>query len=177
MVIPGFVLAGGESKRMGRNKALIRINGVAMASMAASVLHDAGCRPVALVGRQPQLDDLGWPVHRDCAPGHHPLFGIAAALQACRSELALFTPCDLVGLKPAHIALLLQQESPCVAEGSNGRHPLLAVLPTSALSTARELANAGAPAHRLVEHLPALRLPDSALVDVNRPLDLPLTSE
>lgn len=176
-MIPGFVLAGGASKRMGQDKALLVIHGRTMAERTAEVLSEAGCAPVTLVGRQEQLAALGLPVIRDRAVGHHPLWGIAAALETLTSPMALFAPCDLVQLSSAAVQRLLAFGAPCVAQGPERVHPLLAVLPRDLVSTARSLAEQGAPAHVLVRGLPRVMLPAYVLLDANQPVDLPKPAE
>jgi molybdopterin-guanine dinucleotide biosynthesis protein A len=176
-VIPGFVLAGGASKRMGRDKALLPIQGRTMAERTAGVLAEAGCDPVTLVGRQAQLGALGLPVLRDRAEGYHPLWGVAAALETLTSPFALFAPCDLVQLSATALRRLIAFGGPCVAQGPERVHPLLAVLPRDLAATARSLAEQGAPAHVLVRTLPRVVLPAHVLLDANRPVDLPKPAE
>ena len=72
-MIPGFVLAGGRSLRMGQDKALVQLDGIALASRMAHTMSQAGCTQVTLVGRQTYLADLGWPALSETEAGHHPL--------------------------------------------------------------------------------------------------------
>lgn len=174
MVIAGFVLAGGLSRRMGRDKATLPVDGVPMAARVAQVLAEAGCAPVTLVGRQPALRTLGLPVLAEGDAEHHPLYGVAAALEGCATPLALFCPCDLVAVSAAPLVALVGYGAPCVAASAGRRHPLLVVLPRSWAARARALAQAGGAARALTEGLPGIELPESALFDANRPEDLPL---
>ena len=98
---PGFVLAGGRSRRMGRDKALLSVAGVPMALRVARALADGGCRPVTLIGRQPALAGLGLPVLAEARPdgARHPLWGVAAALEGCEVEGVATTI-------PLHLAIL-----------------------------------------------------------------------
>lgn len=48
--IAGIILAAGEGKRIGRNKALLEIGGVKSLEKVAVCLHEAGCDPVIVVG-------------------------------------------------------------------------------------------------------------------------------
>ena len=75
----GFVLAGGRSSRMGRDKSLLELDGEALVARAARrVEAAAGC--VAIVGHVGRHGHFGWPVVADLRPGEGPLAGIEAAL-------------------------------------------------------------------------------------------------
>lgn len=79
----GVVLAGGASRRMGADKALIEINGMAMAARATLALQSAGLDEVIVVGGDAdRLSDLGLTVVPDLYPGRGPLGGIITALVA-----------------------------------------------------------------------------------------------
>ena len=49
-MLVGVVLTGGASRRMGRTKALVEIDGVPMAARVAAALAGAGCESVVLLG-------------------------------------------------------------------------------------------------------------------------------
>ena len=172
-MIPGFVLAGGASRRMGRDKALLPFEGEPMAARIARVLGEGGAGMVHVVGNQPGLAELGLLVLNEGAhEGHHPLFGVAAALFATVGPLALLAPCDLPWLPAEAIRRLLAVGGPVVAEAAGRIHPLLAVLPTSLGEAALERALAGGSGQGLVVHLPKLALPPEWLRNANRPEDL-----
>ncbi len=161
---------------MGQDKALVLLDGVPLGLRAARTLSLAGCAPVHLVGRQPALATLGLPLITE--PGEpdadrHPLLGVAAALRAAGTGLALICPCDLVNLQAEQVARLLSLGEPCVAASGERLHPLLALLPATYADRALELALAGLGAHRLCAGLPRVDLPEEALLDANRPEELP----
>jgi molybdopterin-guanine dinucleotide biosynthesis protein A len=80
--VAGAVLAGGASRRMGRTKALVPIDGVPMAARVAAALRAGGCSPVVLVGGdERELDVLGMPIVADLHPGAGPLGAIVTALR------------------------------------------------------------------------------------------------
>ena len=174
---PAYVLVGGRSTRMGRDKARLPLDGEALAQRLARRLVEAGFGPVTLIGRDPSLAELGLPLLFDEAPDapRHPLWGIAAGLRAASpAPLAFFAPVDLIGLQAAHLAPFAAATAPCVAAGPDGRRqPLLALLPTALAAEARRLAAAGGAAQALVAGLLALRLPADALHNANLPGDLP----
>ena len=93
---------------MGRDKALIEVDGVTMVARTASVLGLAGCDPVVAIGPSglaatvANLDEL--------YPGEGPLGGVLTALvDADRrgATCAVVVACDLPDLDAATIELLL----------------------------------------------------------------------
>jgi molybdopterin-guanine dinucleotide biosynthesis protein A len=159
---------------MGREKALIPIDGVPLALRAAAILQRCGLSNISLVGRQRSLQRLGLPVV--CEPPvetHHPLHGVAAILQESSGPLVLVVPCDVVNLTEAHIQALLETGGPCVASSEGVTHPLIAILPVELAERARTLAKEGQSAHSLVKGLPVVELPEPTLNDANSPEQLP----
>ncbi len=101
----GFVLAGGESRRMGRDKALLEFCGRPLMENALGILHDAGLE-AQIAGARTALERFA-PVVADAEPGLGPLGGICAALAACRARWAVFLPVDFPLLPASLIAFLL----------------------------------------------------------------------
>jgi molybdopterin-guanine dinucleotide biosynthesis protein A len=94
----GVVLAGGASRRMGRTKALIEIDGVPMVRRVVDALAAAGCAPVVVVGGDPgELASVGLQPVADHQPGEGPLGGILTALRVEDTDL-LVAACDLPDL-------------------------------------------------------------------------------
>lgn len=92
----GAVLAGGASSRMGRDKALIEIDGVTLVERAVAALADAGARDVVVVGGDGEaLRGLGLEVVADVWPGEGPLGGIITALRATTADRVAVLSCDL----------------------------------------------------------------------------------
>jgi molybdenum cofactor guanylyltransferase len=80
-VVAGAVLTGGASRRMGRDKALVEVDGVPMAARAMRALRESGADPIVLVGGDDEaLGRLGVDVVADRWPGEGPLAGVATAL-------------------------------------------------------------------------------------------------
>ena len=167
-MVAGCVLAGGRSQRMGCDKALLAVGGTPLARRAALTLAAGGCAPVHLIGNQPALATLGFPVLREPSElGRHPLLGVAAALQVA-DGLTLFSPCDLPNLTAATVRALLGCGGPCAAAGQ----PLLCVLPPGLADQALELLRRGGPASALVCGLPQVSVPARELHNANAPVDL-----
>jgi len=91
--VEGFVLAGGQSSRMGRDKALVRVADRPLVEWALEVLHGAGLTS-RIAGARGKLDEFA-PVIADEAVGAGPLSGVCSALRQTAAEWAVFVPVDL----------------------------------------------------------------------------------
>jgi len=107
-VTAGAVLAGGGSRRMGRDKASLHVDGEAMAMRVAHALAAAGCDPVVAVGG---AGVAGLETVPDAHPGEGPLGGVITALRHLGVDTVI-AACDLpdldartveiVGAAPSH---------------------------------------------------------------------------
>jgi molybdopterin-guanine dinucleotide biosynthesis protein A len=99
----GFVLAGGRSSRMGRDKAFLRLAGKPLIEHAVTKLRRA-CDEVSILGNDPGLEDYA-PIVPDIHPGCGPMGGMEAALLHPHSwhEWNLFLPVDVPFLPTAYL--------------------------------------------------------------------------
>jgi len=138
----GFVLVGGRSSRMGRDKALLPVGGVPMALLQARKLEGL-CAKVCFVGKEPgELGALGHPFVRDGTEERAALHGLVAALAASPEEECLVLAADLP-LVPAELleALRARREeagAPAVVPwDGGGPQPLCSAWSTRALPALR----------------------------------------
>ena len=104
----GFVLVGGRSSRMGRDKALLDWHGMPLAQhVAQAVLQAAGS--VMLIGDPDRYGGLGYEVRPDECPGLGPAGGVATALRLGRAEWNLIVACDMPKISPEALRLLLDR--------------------------------------------------------------------
>ena len=106
--IAAFVLAGGESSRMGRDKSLMSLNGVPLV-VGAVRLAGAIAPGATVIGAPERLAGLGFTVLPDDYPGAGPLGGIATALRSTAAPWNLVLACDLPYLTWSWLDYLVQR--------------------------------------------------------------------
>lgn len=183
MPLFGAVLTGGASRRMGRTKALVEVDGTPMATRVSRALSAAGCESVVLYGGDPvELARLGQPVLADAHPGQGPLGGILGVLElfADRRADVLVVACDLAHLGASDLQLLIAaaRERPdadvIVARGRR-LEPACALWRTSSAPGVRTAFDTGERAiHRVFGDLITVEvtLPAASLHNINAPADL-----
>jgi molybdopterin-guanine dinucleotide biosynthesis protein A len=114
--IAGFILAGGESSRMGVDKGLLEIAGVAMIVRAARLVESVAGAPAVVVGTPEKYRGLGLRAIADDWAGCGPLGGIATALCASEADWNLIVACDLPYLTRAWLEYLQQRARDSDAE-------------------------------------------------------------
>jgi molybdopterin-guanine dinucleotide biosynthesis protein A len=121
--VAGFVLAGGQSSRMGTDKALALFGGIPLVQTALATLSGAGIF-VRIAGSRSALSAFAEEVS-DTFPDTGPLGGIHAGLSASQAEWSLFLPVDLPLMPSSLLACLLQRAmltgAPVTAARLNGR--------------------------------------------------------
>jgi molybdopterin-guanine dinucleotide biosynthesis protein A len=102
----GFVVAGGQSRRMGRDKALLPWNGGTLLDHAVGRLR-AVCGEVrVLAGAEARYGDRGLPVDVDTVADGGPLAGLATALSAAAPRAVLLLGVDMPFVTVALLAHL-----------------------------------------------------------------------
>ncbi|HXH59691.1 molybdenum cofactor guanylyltransferase [Iamia sp.] len=127
--VVGAVLCGGASRRMGRDKALIEVDGQALAARVAAALRAGGCGEVLAVGGDhAALAGLGLLPVADRWPSEGPLGGLATALAAALTtdpgSVLVIAPCDLV--RPSSTSTVALLDALAAAEPAvDGAVPLV----------------------------------------------------
>jgi molybdopterin-guanine dinucleotide biosynthesis protein A len=182
----GAVLTGGASRRMGRTKALIELDGVPMARRVAHALTVAGCGSVIAYGGDPvELEPLGLPVLPDRHPGSGPLGGVLGALELfAESDLHIdgvfVVACDLPALRGEDLAGMVdavrrRRDVDVVVARTARIEPTCAIWRLRATERLREMFDSGERAlHRAIEQLEscAVGIEPGAVRNINTPDDL-----
>lgn len=166
---------------MGRDKALLEVDGDPMALRVAVALGAAGLDPVVAVGGDGDaLESLGLTWVADQWPGEGPLGGLVTGLAATGADRVVLAACDLLALRPATVTTLLGRTPPGavgVARAGGRRHWHLSVWPGSAGTDLRRRFLDGERAlHAAGESIGVFEvaLADAgAVADADRPADLP----
>ncbi|MFN0105338.1 MAG: molybdenum cofactor guanylyltransferase [Bryobacteraceae bacterium] len=172
----GYVLAGGASRRMGRDKALLEKAGVPLLKRAIAVVTAAAgrCSVVAPGGR---YEGLGVPVIEDLWPGEGPLGGIVTALGSGEGEWNLIVAVDMPFLEIGFLTVLLEEarkgrETVVPAQADGDVEPLCGVYHVDALPRLRQFFDRGG--RRVKDALREIETrtvaaPERTLVNVNTP--------
>lgn len=91
--IEGFILAGGQSRRMGADKAALMLAGQSFVERIANELV-AVTNSVKLVGGKPDAVRVNLQTVPDVFSGWGALGGVHAAISACAADWALVVACD-----------------------------------------------------------------------------------
>lgn len=158
--VGGFILVGGESRRMGCDKAWLEISGKPLLLRAAELLRPY-VDSITLLGSNERYGAYGFPVLPDRWLGRGPLAALLTGLESARHEWNLFVACDLPLLDGRFFRLLLRcrQEAgfdAVVAMTSIGWQPLCAAYHRSCvpvMQKALEVGQAG-----IIDVLPKLRV-------------------
>jgi len=165
MYTAGFVLAGGASSRMGRNKAFLTLGDRTFIETVAFAVSEAAGN-VTIVGPPEIYRHLGFPVIPDRTTGAGPLAGIETALSHSPADWNLLVACDMPRVTPDLLRRILAEaerhpDAGCILPDRGGGfvEPLCAayhkrVLPAVSRSLAARIlkitdAMAGQPIHYL----------------------------
>jgi molybdenum cofactor guanylyltransferase len=129
--VAGFILAGGESSRMGRDKALLEVGGVPLLLRTARLVESVTGQTI-VIGNRGARQTLGLRWIDDDWPSAGPLGGIATALRASAAPWTLVVACDLPYLTKEWIEYLMKRAivSPAdavIPMNTRGAEPLCAM--------------------------------------------------
>src|SRR5213076_662339 len=105
-----IILAGGQSRRMGANKALLRLDSAGPRIIERVLAAAQPLGPALLVTNTPaDYAFLGLPMVPDARPGTGALGGLYSGLAAATAPYNLVVACDMPFLQPALLAYLAAQ--------------------------------------------------------------------
>ncbi len=148
--VDAFILAGGQSSRMGHDKAMLEIGGKALVARAAQTLAPLAAT-VSVVGEQRRAAEFGLPVLTDCWPGAGPLGAIATALMSASNAWIFVLACDMPYVSGEWLTWLFDQATSAPADSfdalvpvtTNGLEPLCAMYRADCAAALAKAVDAG----------------------------------
>ncbi len=146
--LDGIVLAGGDSRRLGTDKALLRFGGRPLLAIVVERLAGV-CREVVVAygdAAREASSPLPARIVADAFPGQGPLAGLEAGLRAISGDFALVVACDMPFLNPGLLAYMagLPRRYQALVPRVRGRwHPLHAIYARSSLPIIQHLLTRG----------------------------------
>ena len=141
------ILAGGNSSRMGADKAALVYQG---RSFLQRIVEELSFIDEILLSADEGrgFESLGLRIVGDIYPGCGPISGLHAALSACESDALFVTPCDMPLITrslPEYLCSKLEDGfDAVVAQSADGRiHPLCAVYRTTAAAVFQRMILSG----------------------------------
>ncbi|MFO8058107.1 MAG: molybdenum cofactor guanylyltransferase [bacterium] len=145
-MLTGMILAGGKSTRMGRDKALLKVEGLTVIRRVADALSPCCSRLAVVCGPDDDYGFLGLPVIRDLEPGEGVFMGLYSGLCRMETERALVAGCDMPYIRTslaAHLAELSESADIVVPRIRGNYEPLFATYSKACLAPARDLLDSG----------------------------------
>ena len=176
----GAVLVGGESTRMGTDKATLDVDGTPLGARAVDALRAAGIDDVMLVGATDAHAVLDGRAVDDLWPGEGPVGAVLTALHAAflaGATQVVCLACDLPAITGVAVGRLTEAAVPrnVVVASVGGRlAPPNGLWPVALLPSLEDRFGDGASSFReLLDGIDVTEVADDAFADADTPDDLP----
>ena len=163
---PALILAGGASKRMGRNKATMIVDGSLMIVSVAHALREAGCKTILgaardgfqrreIMGALSHLTDVRCILDNDLQRSAKS--GLRSALRECAEmgiERIQLAPCDMPWVRPQVFERLREGGAPVMMPKGEHLQPLLSLVEVEVVLAALERAEMRASLKNILRSVP-----------------------
>ncbi|MBJ6727122.1 molybdenum cofactor guanylyltransferase [Geomonas sp. Red875] len=143
--VTGVILAGGQSRRMGSNKAVLPYGGVPLIERIYRQMSELFVETVVVTNTPELYPFLPCPKVKDQYPGMGPLAGIHAALNYSRTRYIAVVACDMPWISTRLIRELAgfrDGSDVILPEGDHGLEPLHAIYSKECIPFIEESLNA-----------------------------------
>src|SRR3989339_729492 len=93
--VTGVILAGGKSRRFGKNKSFIQIDGTPLIERVVTVMGSVFEHRLLVTNTPEEYAYLGLPMVQDLIKGIGPLGGIYTGLETIADDAGFFVACDM----------------------------------------------------------------------------------
>ncbi len=136
MKITGIILAGGKSRRMGTDKALIQFRDKSLIENAIGLVQPL-CSTILISSNNPAIEKFGFPVIPDEVTNCGPIGGLYSTLKKTASEWNFVISVDCPFVSPEFVEFLMSNiiEKDClIPKHIAGIEPLVALYHKKSLS-------------------------------------------
>jgi molybdopterin-guanine dinucleotide biosynthesis protein A len=140
--VSGLILAGGESSRYGKNKALVKVNGIPLIERVSRVMKSIFQEVILITNTPDEYSFLKLPMYEDLIKGLGPLGGLFTGLTRMANDTGFFVGCDMPSLNSGLIRHIVEIRDDCdviVPRISGMMEPLHALYSKGCLPAIREL--------------------------------------
>ncbi|GHA49502.1 putative molybdenum cofactor guanylyltransferase [Salinimicrobium marinum] len=140
-----FVLAGGKSSRMGRDKGRVLLNGKPMIAHVLETLQELEL-PINIIANDASYEQFGYPVFRDVVKEKGPMGGMLTAFENTTADVVFLVSCDMpfITTEVAKILMKSASQDEIVAALVGERiHPLFALYPVELKKSVKDLISEG----------------------------------
>jgi len=126
-----FILSGGKSSRMGRDKGMVLFQGKPMISYIIEAVNEAGVQ-VNMIANDIKYRSFGFPVYADVVTEKGPMGGLLTAFTNSEAEVVFLVSCDMPLISTEAVKELLKladREKIIAATVEERVNPLFALYP------------------------------------------------
>jgi len=142
LTVSCVILAGGKSKRMGVNKAFLKVGDLPIIERVIDKASLVGEEVILVTNSPDEYAHLGYPTVQDIFPGKGSLGGIYSGLREARHPYVLVVACDMPFLNASllrYMILLSRGYDIVVPRTDQGVEPLHALYSKACLPTMEQL--------------------------------------
>jgi len=157
--VTGVILAGGQSRRYGCNKALLEVQGIKLIERITEIMIPLFKHLILITNTPHEYGFLNLPMYTDYRKGLGPLGGIYTGLKVMPDEAGFFVACDMPFLNPdliRHMVGLRHGFDLVVPRLAKGLEPLHAVYHRSCRPAIEVLI--GSKKHQIFQFFPEVRV-------------------
>ena len=145
--VAGVILVGGKSSRFGKNKALVKLNGIPLLDRVISVMSSLFQHLVLITNTPDEYAHLNLPMHEDLIKNLGPLGGIYTGLTVIRERIGFFVGCDMPFLSTGLIRHMVETRGDfdvVIPEVSGKVEPLHGLYNQNCLPVIKNMIDSGA---------------------------------
>ncbi len=145
MIFNGIILAGGQSKRMGQDKGLVKYKGKQLVEYAIDLLTPF-CENIVISANNSAYSDFGFPVIHDEKKNIGPAGGLLSSLSNSKNRYSIVVSCDMPLLNSEAVNLLIKNinDATCyIPRHNKGIEPLFGIYSPHFVNHLSEAVNTG----------------------------------